>query len=130
MPPRHVPTPPGFLLLGMLLATLGGACTIGVASTGTEHVVRALLGVVALLTLALVEALWWVRPWVVRAVDAWAAGCVGALLLPSLGSVAIGMLGFSELTVVTLVTLLFVGLPCAGVRWYVRDRARRLGLAP
>jgi hypothetical protein len=51
------------------------------------------------------------------------------LLLPSLGAIAVGLLGFSDLALVMVVAL-FVGLPCSLVRWYVRDRAKRLGLAP
>lgn len=130
MPPTPTPTPPGFLLLGMLLATLGGGCAFGVAAGGSDLVVRALFALVALLSLVLVEALWWVRPWVVRAVDTWAAACVGAFVVPSLGALVFGALGFFELLLVWIPVALFVGLPCAGVRWYVLDRARRLGLAP
>jgi hypothetical protein len=130
MQPSH-PTPPGFLLLGMLLATLAVGCAIGVATPDTGHFVRAVTGLVALLSLVLVEALWWVRPWVVRAVDAWAAACVGVFVLPALAAVVVsGGGGFFPFVLVALIVSLFVGLPCAGVRWYVRDRARKLGLAP
>ena len=122
--------PIGFLLLGMALAAVGAGCLAIVVETRTDVLARALAGSVALVSLVLVEALWWVRPWVARAVDAWAAVCVGVLLLPSLGAVAVGLLGFSELTFITLVASLFVGVPCAMVRGYVRDRAKRLGLAP
>jgi hypothetical protein len=130
MQPNQVPTPPGFVLLGMLLATLGGGCAIGVAASNVGHVERALFGLVSLLTLVLVEALWWVRPWLVRAVDAWAATCVGVLLLPALVGTVLGAGGFFPFVVAALAVGLFVGLPCAGVRWYVRNRAKRLGLAP
>jgi hypothetical protein len=130
MPPQPLPTPPGFVLLGMLLAPLGVGCAIGVATADTGHVARALFGLVAMLSLLLVEALWWVRPWVARAVDVWAAACVGVFLLPSLGFVVVGSLGFSDGVLITFVVSLFVGVPCAGVRSYVRNRAKRLGLAP
>src|SRR4051812_43649190 len=96
MPPKAVPTPPGFTLLGMLLATLAAGCAISVAGAHSGYVSRALVGVVAMLSLVLVEALWWVRPWVAHAADAWAAACVGAVLLPILGGFVVGALGFSE----------------------------------
>jgi hypothetical protein len=126
---RPAPLPPGFLFLGMLLATLGIACVIGVAESGGELIGRALLGLVALLSLVLVEALWWMRPWVVRAADAWAAACIGVVVLASLvaGSDEVGL---EALFGIVVLTVCFVALPCLMVRWYVRDRARRLGLAP
>jgi hypothetical protein len=130
MQPQPVPTPPGFVLLGMLLAALGGGCAIGVATADTGLFARALFGLVALLTMVLVEALWWVRPWLVRAVDAWAAACVGVLLLPTLVDTVSGAGGFFPFVGVAVSVGLFVGLPCAGVRGYVRNRAKRLGLAP
>ncbi|HEV7590130.1 MAG TPA: hypothetical protein VGO40_18575 [Longimicrobium sp.] len=127
MQPQPVPTPPGFVLLGMLLATLGVGCAIGVASTDTGHVARALFGVVAMLSLVLVEALWWVRPWVVRTADAWMVACIGAGLFAGLVTTS-GQL--EALLTGALLALCFVGLPCTAVHWYVRDRAFRLGLAP
>jgi len=124
-----MPTPPGFVLLGLLLAALGVGCAVGVAGdTGVAG--HAAFGLIALLTLVLVEAMWWVRPWVARAVDVWAAACVGLFLLPTLAAVLVGAVGFSELVLIALSVTLLVGLPCAGVRWYVRDRAKRLGLSP
>jgi hypothetical protein len=114
----------------MLLATLGAGLTLVVASPHSVVLVRALLGIVALLTLVLVEALWWVRPWVVRTVDAWAAGCVGAVLVSALVGVVAGGVGIAGLVLIGIVGMCLVGMPCWLVRWYVRDRARRLGLAP
>jgi|tagenome__1003787_1003787.scaffolds.fasta_scaffold20989713_15 hypothetical protein len=128
-PPRAAPLPPGFLLLGMLMATLGAACMIGLAGNGSELIGRALLGGVAILSLLLVEALWWMRPWVVRAADAWAAGCIGAVVV-SCVLAGWGEAGAAALLAVGVLVAGFVALPCLMVRWYVRDRARRLGLAP
>ena len=130
MPPRvtprptPLPLPPGFLLLGMLLATVGVGCTLVVTGSG-DMVARAMFGLFAVLSLVLVEALWWVRPWVVRAVNAWAAACTGAVLFACLVATLSGLGPFTG-----IIATLFVGVPCALVRWYVRDRAQRLGLAP
>jgi hypothetical protein len=126
--PTPLPLPPGFLLLGMLLATVGVGCTLVVAGSG-DVVARALFGLVAVLSLVLVEALWWVRPWVVRAVNAWAAACIGTVLFACFVA-ALGGLGLFTGIVMGAIAALFVGVPCALVRWYVRDRAQRLGLAP
>ena len=131
MPPRPTPAPPplpsGYLLLGMVLAPVGVGCAIAAASA-EDVVVRAMAGLVAMLSLVLVEALWWMRPWVARAVDAWAAVCVGTVLIPILVA-AVGM-GFGVFVVLTLAAFMLVGLPCTVARWYVRDRAARLGLIP
>jgi hypothetical protein len=132
MPPprRSKPPPPlpvGYLLLGMGLLLVGFGCTVLVAGSDVDVLVRALGGTVALLSLVLVEALWYVRPWVARGVDAWAAACVGVVLLPFLGAFVVGGVGLAELLVVTFITACFVAAPCAAVRWYVRDRARKLG---
>lgn len=118
--------PVGFLLLGMLLILVGTGCTVTVALTRDDVIARALFGCIALLSLVLVEALWWVRPWVARAADAWAAACVGVVLLPFLAAIVSEGVGLGGLMIV----LCFVALPCAAVRWYVRDRARKLGFAP
>jgi len=130
MPPRQAPTPSGFLLLGMLLATLGVGCTFVVVGAHTMPVARAMFALVAMLSLVLVEALWWMRPWVTRAVDAWAVACVGALILPALVGEVLGKGGLFPFAFIALAVSLFVALPCAAVRWYVRDRARRIGIAP
>ena len=126
MPPR-TPTPPGFLLLGMLLATLAAGCTIGVTSSHSVLAARALFALVAIVSLVLVEALWWVRPWLVLAAEAWVVACVGAALFSALAATS-GE--FGELLGAALLALCFVGLPCSAVHRYVRERARRLGLAP
>src|SRR3954468_12356495 len=123
MPPKAAPTPPGFTLLGMLLVTLATGCAINVAGAPSGYVSAALGGVIAMLSLVLVEALWWVRPWVARAADAWMTACVGAALLPGLGGLVVGARGFSEVLVSWLGLSLVVGLPCAGVRAYVWNRA-------
>ena len=120
--------PVGFLLLGMLLLLVGAGCTAVVAS-GEDVLTNALFGLVALLSLVLVEALWYVRPWVARAADAWAAACVGVVFLPILAVMVVGGMWMAGL-VAAMIALTFVALPCAAVRWYVRDRARKLGLAP
>jgi hypothetical protein len=125
-PPRSAPLPLGFVVLGMLMATLGAACMIVVAGSGIELLGRALLGGVAMLSLLLVEALWWMRPWVVRAADAWTVACIGAVVF----SFLLSGWGIAALIAVGVLVAGFVALPCLMVRWYVRDRARRLGLAP
>src|SRR5215218_6624533 len=126
MPPR-TPTPPGFVLLGMLLATLAAGCTIAVTGPRTVLAARALFALVAIVSLVVVEALWWVRPWLVPAADAWMVACIGAALFSSL---AAGWGRFDRVLGAALLALCFVGLPCTVVHWYVRDRALRLGLAP
>ena len=128
--PPPPPLPAGYLLLGMGLLLVGFGCTVLVAGSDVDVLFRALGGTVALVSLVLVEALWYVRPWVARAVDAWAAACVGVVLLPFLGAFVVGEVGLAELLVVTFITLCFVAAPCAAVRWYVRDRTRKLGFAP
>jgi hypothetical protein len=127
--PRGTPLPPGFLLLGMLMATLGVSCTFVVLGAHSMPVSRALTAVVALLSLVMVEALWWMRPWLVRAVDAWAVACIGAVLLASFFALHEG-LNIDALLLLGTLLLCFVGVPVVVVRWYVRDRARKLGLAP
>jgi hypothetical protein len=127
--PPQPPLPTGFLLLGMLLVLVGVGCTVIVAEPRVDLLGRAASGSIALASLVLVEALWYVRPWVARAADAWAAACVGVVLLAGVVG-ASGGLGFGELFAITAFTLCFVMFPCALVRWYVRDRARKLGLAP
>jgi len=119
--------PIGYLLLGMVLVVVGLGCAAATA-TIDDVIGRAMFGLIALLSLVLVEALWFVRPWVGRAVDAWAAGCVGAVLIPVFLAAAGG--GLDVFVMVTLAALALVGFPCAVARWYVRDRAARLGLLP
>ena len=130
MPPRPAPPLPpipiGYMLLGMVLLVIGLGCA-GVAMVTDEVFARAVFASVGILSLVLVEALWWMRPWVARAVDAWVAVCVGAVLIP------VFLASGEELDLfvsITLAALLLVGLPCAGARWYVRNRAARLGLLP
>src|SRR5215207_5827045 len=130
MPPPRPPMPAGFLLLGMVLVLAGAGCTAVVAVTRADVLVRALCGCIALVSLVLVEALWWVRPWVTRAVDAWIAVCIGAVLFSILVAAAGAGASLGEVIVVGSMMLLFVALPCVGVRWYVRDRARKLGFLP
>jgi hypothetical protein len=119
--------PVGYLLLGMVLLLVGLGC-VATAAGADDIVIRAVSALVAMLSLVLVEALWWVRPWVARAVDAWAAVCVGAVLVPAL--VAGVTMGLAFFVVLSLAALVLVGLPCLAARWYVRDRAARLGLLP
>jgi len=128
LPPRP-PRPAGFLLLGVLLLLAGLGCTLFVAYPDAGVLVHALFGTLALMTLVLVEALWYVRPWVARAVDAWAAACVGVVVLPILVDVVSHGLGLMGL-VAAMVVGMMVAAPVAAVRWYVRDRARKLGFLP
>jgi hypothetical protein len=53
---------------------------------------------------------------------------VAAVLIPAL-TAGITM-GFSFFMGIALVALILVGCPCLAARWYVRDRAARLGLLP
>jgi hypothetical protein len=129
MPPRLTPMPFGFVPLGMGLAALGVVCTAGVAMGSVDTLGRALTGSVALVSFVLAEAVCWMRPWVARAADAWAAGGVGAVLLACVAAARNGM-EFDEVILFGLAAMCFVALPCAAVRWYVRDRARQLGLTP
>jgi Zn-dependent M28 family amino/carboxypeptidase len=144
MPPRPLPThpvspgpvpplrrsiPAGYLPLGMVLVVMSFLFTIGVAAPEVGILLRAGCGIVALASALLVEALWYVRPWVAQAADAWVAACCTAVLFPGLAAVAAGG-GSAGIVVSTAMALCFVAVPCGGVRWYVRDRARKLGLAP
>jgi hypothetical protein len=121
--------PAGYLLLGVALLFPSFGFTIGVADVDSGVLLRAGFGIVALASALLVEALWYVRPWVARAADAWAAACCGAVLLTGLAAAIVDGVS-AGIVVGTAVMLCFVAVPCGGVRWYVRDRARRLGLAP
>jgi hypothetical protein len=115
------------MLLGMVLVVIGLGCA-AVAAVTDVVITRALFAIVGILSLALVEALWWMRPWVARAMDAWAAACVGAVFLPIVAAAV--TMGFGAFGMLTLAALILVACPCAAARWYVRDRARRLGLLP
>jgi len=42
----------------------------------------------------------------------------------------LGKGGLFPFAFIALAVSLFVALPCAAVRWYVRDRARRIGIVP
>src|SRR5215218_4365896 len=122
MPPsRHVPTPTSFVLLGMVLAVVAFGTGAFVLYDSLGPVGRILLATITVLSLVVVEALWWVRAWVARAVDVWAAVCTVTVF-----AVCLVGTGFE----LAMLVLPVVGLPCAGIRWYVRDRAHRLGLSP
>jgi len=121
--------PAGYLLLGIVLLVMSFIFTIGVAAPDVGVLLRAGCGIVALASALLVEALWYVRPWVARAADAWAAACCGVVLFPGLATAVAGG-GSAAIMVATAMSLCFVAVPCGAVRWYVRDRARKLGLAP
>jgi hypothetical protein len=127
MPPRLSPIPFGFPPLGMGVAAVGAACTTAVAMEDMDALARALSGSVALVSFVLAEALCWKRPWVARAADAWAVTCTGVVLCFCMAAVLRGP-GIGLSTVFTLACC--VALPCAAVRWYVRDRAWKLGLVP
>jgi hypothetical protein len=129
LPTLRRPLPAGYLLLGMVLVVMSFLFTIGVAVDDGGVLLRAGYGIVALLSALLGEALWCVRPWVARAVDAWAAACCAAVLFTGLAATAAGG-GSAGIVVSTAMALCFVAVPCGAVRWYVRDRARKLGLAP
>jgi len=126
MPPRRPPTQPGFLLLGMALAVPALVCGMLAAMEwpGPGPLTRLVLATVAVLSLVAIEGLWWVRPWVGRAVDAWAVACIATVFLADLAFGEGAMLPAFSLTV------LFVAVPCTAVSRYVRGRARTLGLAP
>ena len=127
--PLPRPMPAGYLLLGIILLGMSFVSAIVVAGAGDGVLVRAPLAMIALASALLVEALWYARPWVGRAADAWMAACCGAVLFSGLADTVVA--GVSAGTVVlTAIGLCFVAVPCGAVRWYVRDRARRLGLAP
>jgi hypothetical protein len=121
--------PAGYLLLGLGLMVMSFLFAIGVADDDGGVLIRAGYGIVALFSALLVEALWCVRPWVARAADAWVAACCGAVLFTGLAATAAGG-GSAGIVVSTAMALCFVAVPCGAVRWYVRDRARKLGLAP
>jgi len=120
--------PVGYMLLGMVVVVVGLGC-VATAASVDDVMVRAVFGLVAMLSLVLVEALWWMRPWVARAVDAWAAACVGSMLI-GIFAAAVSGEGLDLFLSVALVSVTLVGAPCAGARWYVRNRAARLGLLP
>jgi hypothetical protein len=125
MPPRPLPTPIGFLMLGMVLAVPAFYAGALLAGSGPGPLGRILLAIVAVLSLVMIEALWWVRPWLGRAVDAWAAGCTIVVLVAGASA-----MGRSWIMPMAVLAICFVGVPCALVRWYVRDHAGRLGVLP
>lgn len=122
--PRRPPV--GFVLLGLAMAALGTAFAASVISSGDAGwVSRLLVGGVAALFLLAAVALRLMRPWLVRAIDAWALACPVAVI----ASIAAGnSLGDLFLLVMTAVAV--VGAPCAVVRWYVRGHAAVAGLLP
>jgi len=114
------------MLLGMALAVPAfvSSALVAMEWPGSGPLARLALAAVAVLSLVAIEALWWVRPWVRRAVDAWAVACVATVLAADLVLVEGSMLP------VLYLTGAFVVVPCAVASGYVRSRARRLGLAP
>ena len=128
MPPRR-PTPIGFMVLGMAMALLTVICAAALADGESGRLARLLLALVATLSLVAAEALWWVRPWLTRVVDAWALACTSAVLVA--GAVTfLGPLEYGGIGLLATLALCFVGMPCALVRWYVRDHAAALGILP
>jgi hypothetical protein len=125
------PPPLGFILLGLMLAGLGAFLTL-IVLEGEEggRLPRLLVGAVAALSFLAAEALWFMRPWLVRAIDAWALTCPLAVIV---GGVAVAVHdGFSLGDFLLAITLIvcFVVIPCALVRWYVRGHAAVVGLLP
>src|ERR1051325_4124676 len=109
MPPRSAPPAPmpiGYMLLGMVLVVVGLGCAAAAASS-VGVFGRAVFGLVAMLSLVLVEALWWMRPWVGRAVDAWAAACVGVVFLPVVAAAV--TMGFGAFAILAIAALILVG---------------------
>src|SRR5688572_235598 len=124
MPPRQVPTPLGFVLLGMALAVPAVVSGVLLASRFPGLIGRIVIATVGVLSLVAIEALWWARPWVTRAVDGWALACVaGVLAFELVGPV-------DDMLAALTGTVLFVAVPCGVASRYVRVRSRRLGLRP
>ena len=124
--PRRSP-PVGFVLLGMAMALLAAWCAAFLGDSGGQ-LERFLFGLVAALSLAAAEALWWMRPWLLRAVDAWALACTGSVIVA--GAAATGGFSLGGLLLLSTFAVAFVGMPCALVRWYVRGHAAVAGLLP
>lgn len=123
------PTPTGFLVLGFVLALLALVCAMALTEPGHGAVSRLLLGLIAALSVLAFEALWFGRPWVGRAIDAWAAACTSVVLVAAVAAVQAAFTAREVLTVAFGVFVV-VGMPCLLVRWYVRERAASLGLVP
>jgi hypothetical protein len=121
--PRSIPLPIGFLLLGMALTLLAACTGTTLMEDGAGPLGRAVMAGMTVLSVLLIEALWWMRPWVSRAVDAWAAACTLGMVVVMSESMRYGGYGVA-------VAFAFVGLPCLIIRLYVRHRAERLGLLP
>lgn len=128
--PRR-PPPTGFILLGLILGLLGVFFTL-IVLEGEEGgwLPRLLCGVVAALSLLAAEALWFMRPWLARAVDAWALTCPLAVIGAIAVIVASDGSSLGDFLLAMTLAVCFVGMPCALVRWYVRGHAAVAGLLP
>ena len=120
--------PPGFAFAAMAMGVVAGIGVVGLLSAPAPGA-RLYYATVALLSLVLADALWGMRSWVGRVVDAWALACTGIMLLVDFSD-AWKAYPSGELTSAITQTLVFVAVPCALLRWYVRHRAALLGLAP
>jgi len=120
--------PPGFAFAAMAVGVVAGIGVAGLLSAPAPAE-RLNYATVALLSLVLADALWGMRPWVGRAVDAWALACTGIVLLVDFSDAWKGYPS-GELPSAITQTLVFVAVPCALLRWYVRHRAEVLRLAP
>jgi hypothetical protein len=128
--PRRVP-PIGFILLGLMLALLGALFAL-IVMEGAEGgwLPRLLVSAVAALSLLAAEAVWWIRPWVVRTIDAWALTCLLAVIAAVVAVAVHDDLSLGDFLLTITLVVCFVGLPCAVVRWYVRGHAAVAGLRP
>lgn len=121
------PTPPGFLLLGMAMALLGILSAASLLQPGRGAAGRLVLAAAATFSFVAAEALWWVRPWIGRAVDAWAAACALGLSA-GLGTELGESYAWHRFLAVALLVACLALLPL--LRAYVRDGAAALNALP
>jgi hypothetical protein len=111
------------------MVLLALVCVIQLLEPDHSVLARLELGVIAIVSLLLFEALWFARPWVGRVVDAWVVACTAIVV----HEVMLGTWSAyrpNELMLIAIVALLFMAAPCTLLRWYVRHRAAGLGIAP
>ena len=127
--PRRWP-PVGFILLGLMLAFLGAVSALGVVLGNERWLPRLLCVAVATLSVLTAEALWWMRPWLARAIDVWALTCTLAGIAVIAAVAASDSYSVGDFLLMVTLVVCFVGMPCALVRWYVRGHTAVAGLLP
>ena len=112
----------------LTLTMLGLAGLFGwvVTLPSVGPVARFNAGMIAILSLLAAEALWMLRPWLGRVIDAWTAACILAAVLGMIADSAGRPL--RETVPLALAAAMAVGYVCVLIRLCVRARASQLGV--